>query len=46
MQARYRELIDDRGELSRLLRRGAEKAGAVAAATLQRAHTAIGLLPR
>jgi tryptophanyl-tRNA synthetase len=46
VQARYRELIADRGELAALLRRGAEKASTVAAATLARAHAAIGLLPR
>ena len=46
IQARYRELIADRGELAALLRRGAQKAATVAAATLARAHTAIGLLPR
>ena len=33
-------------ELARLLRIGAERAGAVAATTLGRAYDAIGLLPR
>jgi tryptophanyl-tRNA synthetase len=45
VQARYAELMADRAELQRLLRKGAEKAGAVAAATLDRAQRAIGLLP-
>jgi tryptophanyl-tRNA synthetase len=45
IQARYRELIDDPAELTRLLRIGAERAREVAAATLHRAHDAIGLLP-
>jgi tryptophanyl-tRNA synthetase len=45
VQARYRELIDDRGELQSLLRRGADKARSVAAATLRRAQSAIGLTP-
>ncbi len=45
IQARYGELIDDRGELARLLRLGAEKARGVAGATLARAYGAIGLLP-
>ncbi|MEZ5221457.1 MAG: tryptophan--tRNA ligase [Ilumatobacteraceae bacterium] len=46
IQRRHRELLDDRGELARLLRIGAERAGAVAATTLGRAYDAIGLLPR
>jgi tryptophanyl-tRNA synthetase len=45
VQARYADLMADRAELQRLLRKGAEKAGAVAAATLDRAQRAIGLLP-
>jgi tryptophanyl-tRNA synthetase len=45
IQARYAELIGDRAELTRLLSVGAEKAGVVASATLQRAYDAIGLLP-
>jgi tryptophanyl-tRNA synthetase len=45
MQARYTELMEDRGELARLLRVGAEKARTVAAATLDRATSAIGMLP-
>ena len=45
IQIRYNELMEDRGELARLLRVGAEKARTVAAATLDRATSAIGLLP-
>ena len=45
IQIRYKELMEDRGELARLLRVGAEKARTVAAATLDRATSAIGLLP-
>ncbi|MFM8713812.1 MAG: tryptophan--tRNA ligase [Actinomycetota bacterium] len=46
IRARYYELMNDRGELARLIRRGDERAEAVAAATLARAHAAIGILPR
>jgi tryptophanyl-tRNA synthetase len=45
IQARYHELIADRGELQALLRTGAGKARAVAAATLARAQAAVGMLP-
>ena len=45
VQARYRELIEDRGELARLLRKGADKARVVASATYERAARHIGLLP-
>lgn len=45
VQARYHELIDDRGELQSLLRKGAHKARAVAAATLERTQRAIGMTP-
>jgi hypothetical protein len=38
--------MTDRGELARLLRKGSDKAGEVAAATLERAYAAIGFLPR
>lgn len=44
IQARYRELIDDKAELGRLVRIGADKARAVASVTLRRAYDAIGLL--
>jgi tryptophanyl-tRNA synthetase len=46
IQRRYAELIADRAELARLLRIGSERARTVAAATLDRAYAAIGLLPR
>jgi tryptophanyl-tRNA synthetase len=46
IQARFNELMTDRGELASLLRKGADKAGVVAAPTLDRAYTAIGFLPR
>ena len=46
IRARYQQLMNDRGELARLIRRGDERAEAVAAATLARAHAAIGILPR
>ena len=46
IQARYRELLNDRAELARLLRLGADKARAVASVTLARAYDAVGLLPR
>lgn len=45
IQARYRELIDDRAELTRLLQIGSGKARTVASATLKRAYDAIGLVP-
>jgi tryptophanyl-tRNA synthetase len=46
IQRRYRELLDDPGELAGLLRKGADKAGEIASATLERAYRSIGLLPR
>jgi tryptophanyl-tRNA synthetase len=45
IQHRYHELMGDKAELSRLLRTGAEKARAVASATLERTYSNIGLLP-
>jgi tryptophanyl-tRNA synthetase len=45
IQARYRELIDDKGELARLLGVGSHRARTVASATLQRVYDAVGLLP-
>jgi tryptophanyl-tRNA synthetase len=45
IQARYTELMNDRGELQRLLRVGAEKARIVASATVARAKNAVGFLP-
>jgi len=46
VRTRYHELMNDRAELARLLRIGNDRARAVAAATLARAHASIGLLPR
>lgn len=45
IRERYNELMDDRGELARLLRVGADKARHVASATIDRVNTAIGMLP-
>ena len=45
IQARYNELMTDRAQLSALLRSGAAKARATAAATLERAYNNIGFLP-
>ena len=45
IQERYLELMNDRGELQRLLRVGAEKARVVASATVARAKSAVGFLP-
>lgn len=45
IQVRYADLLDDRGELTRLLRQGADRARSVASVTLERARRAIGLLP-
>jgi tryptophanyl-tRNA synthetase len=45
IRVRYHELMDDPGELARLLRVGADKAREVATATLDRAQHNIGLLP-
>ena len=45
IQHRYRELMGDPAELSRLLRVGADKARSVASATLARTYSNIGLLP-
>jgi tryptophanyl-tRNA synthetase len=46
VQERYAELEADPGYVHGVLEKGAEKAEAVAAATLRRAQDAIGLLPR
>ena len=46
VRERATQLLADRGELASLLHKGAEKARTVAAATLQRAYDAVGLLPR
>jgi tryptophanyl-tRNA synthetase len=45
IQQRYHELMTDPGELQSLLRKGAAKARAVAAATLARAQSNIGMTP-
>ena len=45
IQARYDELIDDKTELTRLLRVGSDRARNVASKTLKRAYDAIGLIP-
>ena len=44
IQKRADDLLADRGELAALLRKGADKARAVASATLDRAYDAVGLL--
>ncbi len=46
IRSRWHELMADRAELARLVRRGDDRAETVAAATLARAHAAIGILPR
>lgn len=45
VQERARALLADRGELTSLLRKGAEKARSIASVTLDRAYDAVGLLP-
>lgn len=45
IQARYHDLMADRGELQSLLRTGAGKARAIASVTLARAQAAVGMLP-
>jgi tryptophanyl-tRNA synthetase len=45
IQARYHELMSDRGELANMLRKGAAKARSVSSVTYERACNAIGLLP-
>ena len=45
IQQRARELLDDRAELEEQLRKGADRARAVASQTLTRAYDAVGLLP-
>jgi tryptophanyl-tRNA synthetase len=44
IQARYQELLTDRGQLAALLHQGATKARAVAGATLGRVYEAVGFL--
>ncbi len=45
IRERYFELMEDRGEVARLLGVGADKAREVASVTLKRAYDAIGMLP-
>jgi tryptophanyl-tRNA synthetase len=44
MAARYRELREDRAALDAILRKGAEKARALAVPTLDAAYAALGLV--
>ncbi|MEY3505472.1 MAG: tryptophanyl-tRNA synthetase [Actinomycetota bacterium] len=46
IRSRYNELMNDKGQLAQLLKIGNQRAREVAARTLDRAHKAIGLLPR
>jgi len=46
IRARFHDLMQDKGELARLLSIGNDRARNVAAGTLARAHSAIGLMPR
>jgi tryptophanyl-tRNA synthetase len=45
IRRRYSELMADRGELTRLVRVGSDRARTVAAGTLDRVYSAIGMLP-
>lgn len=46
IQQRYHQLRDDRAELDRIMRIGAEKAREKAAATLAKVYDAVGFVPR
>jgi tryptophanyl-tRNA synthetase len=46
LQERYNELASDPGEVQAVLARGAQRAAEVAAVTMQRARSSIGLLSR
>jgi tryptophanyl-tRNA synthetase len=46
IRTRFNDLMSDKGELTRLLTIGNQRARNVAASTLDRAHRAIGLMPR
>lgn len=46
IQQRYKELRDDRAELDRIMRIGAEKASAKAELTLEKVYEAVGFVPR
>ena len=45
LRERTLELLDDRTELERILAEGAERAGAVAEATLRDVYDRVGFLP-
>ena len=45
LRERTRELLEDRTELERILAEGAERAGAVAEATLRDVYDRVGFLP-
>ena len=45
VRERTRELLEDRTELERILAEGAERAGAVAEATLRDIYDRVGFLP-
>ena len=44
IQARYNELMADRGELDRVLYEGRDRANAVAEATVERVRSSLGFL--
>jgi tryptophanyl-tRNA synthetase len=46
IRERTNELLQDKGELTRLLKIGSEKAAAVADETLRKVYDAVGLIPR
>ena len=46
IRTRTEELLQDKGELTRLLKIGSEKAAAVADETVRKAYEAMGLIPR
>jgi tryptophanyl-tRNA synthetase len=45
VQKRIRQLMSDKGELERLLRKGADRAREKAAVTYKRVHNAVGFIP-
>lgn len=46
IQQRFNELRNDRGELDRIMRQGAEQARVQASATLEKVYNALGFIPR
>jgi tryptophanyl-tRNA synthetase len=46
IQTRFRELRNDRAELDRIMKEGADKASERAAVTLKRVYEAVGFIPR